>query len=295
MSSATQQDGERRMRLLLTNDDGIEDYERRLLPLARAFASFADVTVVVSRDDCSGSSHYTSLGARKRVLESVHVETIPESKELGSIDVYAVEGFPADCVFLALRGILRDDPPDVVVSGLNGGPNLGGSWLHSGTVGAARVAAASGFPAVAVSGVDFKSDDDIETIARWLAPLVQRPVVREMGPGRYLTVGIPRGRLDKIQGIRVARRSPPLGVLDFEPVGQVRRPSKAADREQTPKPPKRTIWLMQPPEHPSEPGPDTDVGLYRQDYIVLTPMRADEDDHELIASWSQTLPELPTW
>ncbi|MEO1369720.1 MAG: 5'/3'-nucleotidase SurE, partial [Acidobacteriota bacterium] len=62
--------GDGKLSILLTNDDGIEDYERRLLPLARAFAAFARVTVVVSSLDRSGSSHYTSCGATKRVLES---------------------------------------------------------------------------------------------------------------------------------------------------------------------------------------------------------------------------------
>ena len=214
------------------------------------------------------------------------VRAIAGNDGAGPIEVHAVEGYPADCVYLALRGILRHDPPDVVISGLNGGPNLGGGWLHSGTIGAARIAAVSGVPAVAVSGVDFDRDGDVGLIARWLAGLVRAPAVRQLEAGQYLTVGIPRGRLDDIRGIRIAPRSPSLGAPDFELGGQIR---SRADL------PRRTAWLMQPPAELAEPPPGSDIDLYRRGYIVVTPMRADEHDYGLLAAWADHFPELPDW
>ncbi|MEM1179772.1 MAG: 5'/3'-nucleotidase SurE [Acidobacteriota bacterium] len=288
MGSATdsRRDGGGKMSILLTNDDGIEDYERRLLPLAKAFAAFARVTVVVSSQDRSGSTHYTSCGIKKRVLESTLVCSIEEKDGAGPIEVHSVEGYPADCVYLGLRGILRHEPPDVVVSGLNGGPNLGGGWLHSGTIGAARIAAVLGVPAVAVSGVDFTRDGDIGLIADWLAELVRTPLVRRLDAGQYLTVGIPRGRLDEVRGLRFAPRSPSLGTLEFQPAEQLKNRPGA---------PPRTAWLMQPPTDIAEPTPGSDIDFYRQRYIVVTPMRADEHDYDLLAAWADRAPELPSW
>ena len=76
-----------------------------------------------------------------------------ERREIGEgIEAFAVDGTPGDCVALALTGLMTD-PPDLVISGINGGANVGAEWLFSGTIGAARVASL-GVPAVAVSGLD---------------------------------------------------------------------------------------------------------------------------------------------
>lgn len=275
------------MRIVLTNDDGIEDYQRRLLPLARPLATFAEVTVVVSSRDRSGSSHFTSLGSRKRALESCLRHVCPQTEDTRRIEVHEVEGYPADCVLLAVRGILRHQPPDLVISGLNGGPNLGISWLHSGTVGAARMAACYGIPALAVSGVDFGHDGAVENIAEWLARLARSPVVKDLEPGQYLTVGIPKADPHSIRGIRIARRSPALGAVYLERTQDPRRLNAGA--------PERTVWLSQPPEEMADPPPGTDLDLYRQGYIVLTPMRADEHDDRVLEAWKTGPLDIPAW
>jgi 5'-nucleotidase len=116
--------------VLITNDNGIEDV--KIVELARAFSEIAETYVVAPLEDRSGSTHYLTVTQRG----SFRVER----RQIGKgIHAYAVDGFPADCVVLALTGIMKDSPPDLVISGINGGPNLGKDWLFSGTIGAARV------------------------------------------------------------------------------------------------------------------------------------------------------------
>lgn len=292
------------MHIVLTNDDGIYRYESRLLPLAEALAAFARVTVVVPSRDRSGCTHYNSLGEHQRTLESRRVYLAEATDERRRIEIHSVEGFPADCVALALRGMFREEAPDLLISGLNGGPNLGASWIASGTVGAARMAAHMGVPAIAVSGVNYELEGSVEAIAHWLARLARSPRVLEQQPGHFLTVGIPRRPAAEIQGIRVARRSPRLGVFyleqgpPFHTLALTRSYRKSSGRQGSGDgagASERSVWLLQPPKIIDEPPPGSDVDLYRQGFIVVTPMVANEDVHGLIDDAESWVGELPDW
>lgn len=115
-------------RVLITNDDGINDI--KIIEFAKAFATIAETFIVAPLQDESGSSHYMSVIA-KRTLEV-------EPRSLGEgIHAYGVDGYPGDCVIFALFVLMKDKPPDLVISGINGGPNLGADWIASGTIGAA--------------------------------------------------------------------------------------------------------------------------------------------------------------
>lgn len=138
------------LRIVITNDDGVEDLEDRLYPLAKALMPFAETYIVIPSQDRSGSTHFTSIGKHKRALESELLYVKEKTEETERLEIHAVMGCPADCVSLAVGGILRDNPPDLVISGINGGANLGDAWLGSGTIGAARMAAFYGIPAIAV-------------------------------------------------------------------------------------------------------------------------------------------------
>ena len=273
----------RPLRIVITNDDGIEDLEDRLYPLAQALMPFAETYIVIPSRDRSGSTHFISIGKYKRTLESelIHVEKKTEKTE--RLEIHAVEGFPADCVTLALGGILRDKPPDLVISGINGGPNLGEAWLGSGTIGAARMAAFYGIPAIAFSGINDNLEGAVEAVTEWIAKLVRSPLVLNLETGQYLTVGLPRVKPAEIKGIRIAPRAPRLGAGYFERTQQL----QGAEG--------RTVWLAQLPQEKAAPPEGTDMALYQEDYIIITPMRVDEHDYPMLKRLAESLETLPDW
>ena len=130
------------MRVLITNDDGIES--EGLHALVRAFAPDYEVVVVAPSDDRSASS------AALTVRRDLDVRTADDLLRMGAAAAYHLDGTPATCVVLAACGGVVSRP-DLVVSGINPGPNLGSDIHLSGTVGAARVATTLGIPGVAVS------------------------------------------------------------------------------------------------------------------------------------------------
>ena len=188
-------------RVLLTNDNGIDD--EKIVALARAFANAGVETLVVApAQDRSGAGAYSRLmSERPRRVELTR-------HDFGEgVEAYALDGFPADCVLFAFQGIFRDRHPQLVVSGINGGPNLGSDWFGSGTIGAARTAAFAGVKALAVSGLD---DDDAPAVvahSNWVVRLALSGYVSALEPGQYLTVGMPRKLPEQIKGVRVAERA----------------------------------------------------------------------------------------
>lgn len=128
------------MRVLLSNDDGIE--APGLWALYREISKFAETTVVAPATERSAVGH--AISVYNDVTLRRHVR---EEQEWG----YGLDGTPADCVKMALSVIMKDNPPDLVISGINRGQNTGTSILYSGTVAAALEATMAGFPAIAVS------------------------------------------------------------------------------------------------------------------------------------------------
>src|ERR1044071_9680058 len=133
-------------RILIANDDGIEAPGIRLLEkIARELSS--DVWVVAPEMEQSGASH--SLTTRR----PLRLNEVGERR-------YAVDGTPTDCVLLAVKKLLRDRLPDLVLSGVNGGSNVGEDLTYSGTVAAAMEATLLGIPAMALS-LDFRDGDPV--------------------------------------------------------------------------------------------------------------------------------------
>ncbi len=258
-----------RARVLITNDNGIDD--PKIVALARAFSERAETWVVAPDRDRSGSGSYLS------VIQTGSLAV--ERRELGDgIEAFAVGGFPADCVLLALTGILGDDLPDLVVSGINGGPNLGSDWMFSGTVGAARVAAFAGIPAVAVSGLDDDLPGAVESAVDWVVRLAESDAVRGLRPGEYLTVSLPRTSPSEILGVRVADRAPPLVA-----------PRLAADESGA------TWRIVGMSETGLSVPEDSDQAAYDAGFIAVVPMRVDEVDLESLSRWRRRGAGLPTW
>jgi 5'-nucleotidase len=261
--------------VLITNDNGIEDV--KIVELARAFSKVAETTVVAPVQDRSGSTHY--LTATQKGSLKVERRQIGEG-----IHAYAVDGFPADCVVLALTGIMKDNPPDLVISGINGGPNLGTDWLFSGTIGAARVASFAGFPAISVSGLDDDMTDAVDAVNRWVVRLAQTQLVRELKPLQYITVSIPRVPPEEIKGVRVAERA---GLLERPVFAKANGDDLESGHE---------MWRIVGAEKLDYSMPrDSDIALWNDGYIVIVPMICDEHDNRLLSRLKKDKGLLQEW
>jgi 5'-nucleotidase len=264
-------EGEWPKRVLITNDDGIQDV--RLIKLARTLSETAETWVVAPMENRSGSAHYISVFSK----HSLSVEEV----FLGDgIYAYGVDGYPGDCILLALKGLMRDNPPDLVISGINDGPNLGFDWIVSGTIGAARIAAYWGVPAVAVSGMNEDIPDALDSACRWIVELSKSDLVRKLKAKQYLTVSIPRISPAEIKGIKIAKRAGIL--LDFS-FSQAQKQNG------------ETVWQMLPPKKVEDFLSQSDAVLYYAGYIVIVPMRADEDDDKFILALSEKKELIPQW
>jgi 5'-nucleotidase len=166
------------MRLLLTNDDGFD--QPGLLEMERVLSPDHEVWVVAPLHHCSGSSHALGLYA------SMKLHRAGERR-------WSLEGTPTDCVKIALQEVMKDSPPDLVISGINPGANLANNILYSGTVAAATEAALWGIPAMAVSvhvggpGVVPRFATASEVLLRLLASGIWKSIP----PGDILNVNVP--------------------------------------------------------------------------------------------------------
>ncbi len=255
--------------VLITNDDGIE--APGLAVLAQAFAEVARVVVVAPMANCSGSTNYVSAFQRH--------ELAAEPRDLGpGIEAWAVDGFPGDCVLLAITGIMADAPPDLVVSGVNTGPNLADAFLASGTIGAARLAAQHGLRAVAFSNLKSRDPSMMAAVPRWCVRLAQDEVVRGLGDREYLTVNFPRGPADEVKGVCWAA---PGGQV-FHDVFEI-----AGEDDQGRRVWRQRWWFDDGDDQPA----DGDVARQRAGWITVTPMRLGDLDRPRL----EAAGTLPPW
>jgi 5'-nucleotidase len=176
------------MIILLSNDDGINS--DGLTALEESLKDVADIYTVAPDRAQSSMSHALTLHRPLRVHELA-------PRRL------SVDGTPVDCVKLALTGLLPVRP-DLVVSGINKGPNLGDDIIYSGTVSAAIEGALLGIPAIAVSLVTFK-DFDFRAAADFSATLVKRIAENGIAPKTLLNVNVPPLAKEKLKGWRLTR------------------------------------------------------------------------------------------
>ena len=177
------------MNILISNDDGIE--AAGLKSLARAFSKLHKVTIVAPDREQSATSHSLTLQRPLRV------------KKINS-NSYSVDGTPTDCINLAVNGILNKKP-DLVVSGINHGPNMGDDITYSGTVSAAMEGTLLGIPSIAVSIVarkEFKFNVSAE-FALYLAKIILR---KGLPPDTLLNVNMPNLPRKLIKGVAVTHQ-----------------------------------------------------------------------------------------
>ncbi|MFW6200959.1 MAG: 5'/3'-nucleotidase SurE [Gemmatimonadota bacterium] len=239
------------MRILVTNDDGYLAPGIRLL--ARAASEFGRVEVVAPDREQSASSHSLTLHHPLRVHR-------PEE------GVYVVDGTPTDCVVLAL-GELLDERPDMVLSGVNHGANLGDDVLYSGTVAAAMEATILGVPAVALSYAGGRGDDlgPWETTVR---ELLRRLILRDDFPAEtLLNVNLPPVRPEEVKGTQVTT----LGRRAFmDSLTRARDPNG------------REYYWIGGGESRWWGGEDSDFRAVHSDRISVTPLHLDLTNYPLL-------------
>ena len=272
------------MRIVLTNDDGIEEVEARLLPVAERLREFAEVYIVVSDQDRSGTSNILAV-SRAVSLESRLEYRSEATQHKHLLEVHVVNGYPADCVIVGAFGLLQEQKVDLVISGPNGGSNLADGWFGSGTIGAARAAAYLGLPSVAVSGLDSDSSDQVAALADWIARVAQSDAIRQLPQLTYLTIAVPRVPPDQIRGIRIARRDHVVSGFDVSRVARLQR----SDDEVT------SVWTVQAETSDALIDPEGDISLYEGNWVVVTPMRVDEHAEDLLRHPDSLQMLLPDW
>lgn len=247
------------MKILVSNDDGVHATGIRVL--SEAMQTLGEVVVVAPDRNHSGASHSLTLE------NPLRVETVLHN------GFFAVKGTPTDCVHLAVNQLIQPQP-DIVVSGINHGANLGDDVLYSGTVAAAMEGRYLGLPAVAFSLV---GDSHFATAAHFATRLVQGLMQNPLPADQILNVNIPDLPLAEIKGIRVTR----LGC---------RHPAEAVIVEKDPR--GRPIYWVGPPGPTQDAGEGTDFAAIDAGYVSITPLQVDMTAYRHLPSLTQWIEEL---
>ncbi len=176
------------MKLLLSNDDGVNAAGIRCI--YKHLIRTHDVTMMAPDRNCSGASNALSLTNPLRVQ---HLDD----------DIYSVNGTPSDCVHLALNSFLSEDP-DLVVSGINHGANLGDDVIYSGTVAAATEGRFMGLPAIAVS-LASKQCVHFDSAAEITLKIIEKLRTQPLPSDQILNINVPDLPISEIKGIKVTR------------------------------------------------------------------------------------------
>ena len=245
-------------KLLLSNDDGV--HAPGLHALYQALSQHARLRVVAPDRDKSGASNSLTL-------------TRPLALTAMDNGFYSVDGTPADCVYLGVNGVW-DDKPDLVVSGINHGGNLGDDVLYSGTVAAAMEGRNLGMTAIAMSLVGTRF---FETAGRVAASLIGAAEQLSLPPRSLLNVNVPDLPWEEIRGFKVTR-------LGFR--GPAARPMKVEDPRG-----RERYWIAAVGQNADD-GPDTDFAAVEAGYVSITPLQTDLTRHaarEDVQGWLDAL------
>jgi 5'-nucleotidase len=238
-------------RILVTNDDGVR--APGLLAVAQALQPLGEVTVIAPAEVQSGMGHAISI------TEPIYLDQVQLP---GGIVATALTATPASCVKVALDALL-DRKPDLVVSGINRGYNLGMTAYVSGTVGAAREAALSGLPAIA-SSLASAGDPHYGAAAEMTRRVAAYVKSHGLEAGVFLNVNVPAGTADSLRGIRLATQSALSGTEGFE--------------EQKSPRGRRYFWNIY--REPNRDVEGTDVWATSQGFVAVTPLKVGEFDRK---------------
>ena len=250
------------MRILVTNDDGINSLG--LHALVRELEGEAETFVVAPEHERSATGHAITLHKPLRAVPTI----LPES----DVKAWATNGTPADCVALGVLGLLPGRP-DIVISGINVGPNLGRDLTYSWTVSGAMEGTIFRIPSLAVSVGAFR-DTIFEVAAGFAMRLVRQVVERGLPEDTLLNINVPNLPKDQIKGVKITRQGEKRYISTLD---------KRTDPRGRP-----YYWLTGAPA-PQQDAEGTDSWALALGYISVTPIRlnmTDPDAIDALAGWS---------
>ena len=239
------------MRILLTNDDGVGAPGLRVLErIARSLAD--DIWIVAPTEEQSGAGHSLTLTV------PVRLRKLEEKR-------FCVTGTPTDAVMMAIAWIMKDDPPDLILSGVNRGANLGEDCTYSGTVSAAMEGALAGIKSIALSQSYAREGmgDTVPFAAAeaWAARVLKPLIDAELAPRTLVNVNFPALPPDQVKGIKVVRQ----GIRDY---GRLR-----IDQRRDPRGYNYYWFGLGPMLH--TPGHSTDLEAVDDGFVSVTPLHLD--------------------
>jgi len=250
------------MKILISNDDGYQ--APGIVALHQALAEVADVEVIAPEHNNSAKSNALTLAAPLYVHQAHN-------------GFRYVTGTPADCLHIALKGLL-EHRPDLVVSGINNGANMGDDTIYSGTVGAAMEAYLFGIPAIAISQIE-KGWAHIDAAAQVAQRLVQRIERERMleGPAWLLNVNVPNLPADQLKPLKVCR----LGR---------RHAAEKVITQQSPR--GETMYWIAGAGAAKDSSEGTDFHATAAGHVSLTPLQIDLTDHAQLGDWRDAVGRL---
>ena len=244
------------MRILLSNDDSV--FAKGIQVLHQALAQEHEVTVIAPDRNCSGVSNALSLHQPLRIQQLDN-------------GFYSVNGTPSDCVHLGVNRFMQQEP-DLVVSGINHGANLGDDVIYSGTVAAATEGRYMGLPAIAVS-LASHDGEHFETAAKVVLGIIAKLQLHPLPANQILNVNVPDVPYEALAGIKVTRQG---------------RRHRAEGMQQSQDPFGRTIFWYGPAGAEQDASEGTDFHAISQGYCSVTPLDVDMTAH-------RSLDEMQDW
>ena len=241
------------MKILVCNDDGIN--AEGITSLALAAQNFGEVEIIAPKTHQSAKSHSLSLDT-PLTLEQIQLDQLP------GVKTTSIAGTPVDCIKLAIKNLL-DYEPDLVLSGINAGANVGVNVLYSGTIAAAAEAAMLGIPAIALSADKLGVNDrrpDFKRAQHWTNHILEMILNHGITPGMLLNVNIPTIENVEPRGIQVCHQSDT--ALDDHYI-----PEKLADDS--------TAYRLANNYDFINPSSDSDIVYLRKGFITITPLQLD--------------------
>ena len=243
--------------IMLTNDDGIDAIG--IKTMEAALHGLGDIVVVAPANEQSASSHSLTLG------RDILADKVDENH-------YRISGTPTDCVILAIQGFLVRKP-DLLISGINHGPNMGEDVTYSGTVSAAIEGMTLGIPSIAISSLQ-RSMESVDEIARIARAVVETAMRHQLREGTLLNVNIPDPEISPIQGVKMTK----LGSRQYENMIEGKIESAT-----------RTSFVFGGDEPIWGNVDGTDIAAVRESLVSITPLHLDLTDYKSIVDmekWS---------
>lgn len=249
------------MRILISNDDGI--YSNGIRALTSGLVESNEVYVIAPDRERSATGHSLTLHRPLRIDEATHLSGVKIA--------YSTDGTPSDCVKIAIGAILKD-PPDIVISGINHGPNMGSDVLYSGTVSAAMEGAIYNIPSIAISLADHKPQDFSQAVG-FISELLKFINQIKFPDRTLLNINVPALSSEEIAGIAITE----LGVRPYNDYFVKRVDPRG-----------RTYYWLAGEAIEENELPETDVFAVRNNMISITPVTIHMTNQKM-------LPELKDW